>query len=256
MILSTEARNFLLDMRMFLTAKGVKESDVESFLEDAKLHLIEGEMDGKSVADIFGSSPKEYANELVKVMEKDRRESWKQIGYTVMNIVAFWIIASILVVNDSGQLQISVVQCIGYGMSLMIALVVPNLAFREMAFRLHFSKQLFVQVLLMAVPMVLLGAVIILDIIYPTPMIELTQLQSYMIAGAIFIVTVIINVYFEGWYKVLYLVVPLAIMLVFKTFTSEDLMPMLFQIVCLYGSLFILIIIEFIRKANKREAAR
>ncbi|MCI0767036.1 DUF1129 domain-containing protein [Bacillus sp. TL12] len=255
-MLSTEARNFLLDMRMFLTAKGVKESDVESFLEDAKLHLIEGEMDGKSVADIFGSSPKEYANELVKVMEKDRRESWKQIGYTVMNIVAFWIIASILVVNDSGQLQISVVQCIGYGMSLMIALVVPNLAFREMAFRLHFSKQLFVQVLLMAVPMVLLGAVIILDIIYPTPMIELTQLQSYMIAGAIFIVTVIINVYFEGWYKVLYLVVPLAIMLVFKTFTSEDLMPMLFQIVCLYGSLFILIIIEFIRKANKREAAR
>lgn len=108
----------------------------------------------------------------------------------------------------------------------------------------------------MAVPMVLLGAVIILDIIYPTPMIQLTQLQSYMIAGAIFIVTVIINVYFEGWYKVLYLVVPLAIMLVFKTFTSEDLIPMLFQIVCLYGSLFILIIIEFIMKANKRETAR
>ncbi len=256
MMLSTEARKFLLDMSLFLTAKGVKESDVESFLEDAKLHLIEGETDGKSVADIFGSSPKEYANELVKVMEKDRRESWKQIGYTVMNIVAFWIIASILVVSDSGQLQFSVVQCIGYGMALMIALIVPNLAFRKMAFRLHFSKQLFVQVLLMAVPVVLLGAVIILDIIYPTPMIALTQLQSYMIAGTIFIATVIINVYFEGWYKVLYLVVPLAILLVFKTFTSEDLIPMLFQIVCLYGSLFILITIEFIMKANKREAAR
>lgn len=139
---------------------------------------------------------------------------------------------------------------------IMVALIVPNLAFRKMAFRLHFSKQLFVQVLLMAVPMVLLGAVIILDIIYPTPMIALTQLQRYIIAGVIFIVTVIINVYFEGWYKVLYVVVPLAIMLVFKTFTSEDLIPMLFQILCLYGSLFILITIEFIMKANKRETAR
>ncbi len=36
---------------------------------------------GKSVEDIFGSSPKEYANELVKVMERDRQETWKQIGF-------------------------------------------------------------------------------------------------------------------------------------------------------------------------------
>lgn len=30
-----------------LTAKSVKESDIESFIEDAELHLIEGESDGK-----------------------------------------------------------------------------------------------------------------------------------------------------------------------------------------------------------------
>ncbi len=82
-MLSSEARKFLLDMRLFLTAKSVKESDIENFIEDAELHLIEGESDGKSVEDIFGSSPKEYANELVQVMEKDRQETWKQIGFTV-----------------------------------------------------------------------------------------------------------------------------------------------------------------------------
>lgn len=90
-----------------MAAKGIKESDIESFLEDAELHLIEGENDGKSIEDIFGSPPKVYVNELVRVMEKDRRESWKQIGYTVMNIVVFWVIASILIVNDNGPLQIS-----------------------------------------------------------------------------------------------------------------------------------------------------
>lgn len=31
MMLSTEAQNFLLNMRIFLAAKGVKENDVESF---------------------------------------------------------------------------------------------------------------------------------------------------------------------------------------------------------------------------------
>ena len=40
-------------MRLFLAAKSVKESDIESFIEDAELHLIEGESDGKSVEEIL-----------------------------------------------------------------------------------------------------------------------------------------------------------------------------------------------------------
>ena len=36
-----------------LAAKSVKESDMESFIEDAELHLIEGESDGKSVEEIL-----------------------------------------------------------------------------------------------------------------------------------------------------------------------------------------------------------
>ncbi len=46
-MLSNEARKFLLDMRLFLTAKSVKESDIESFIEDAEIHLIEGESEGE-----------------------------------------------------------------------------------------------------------------------------------------------------------------------------------------------------------------
>ena len=50
-------------------------------------------------------------------MERDRQETWKQIGFTVMNIISFWIIASILIVNY-GMLQISLIQCIGYSFHL------------------------------------------------------------------------------------------------------------------------------------------
>ncbi|MGE7880912.1 DUF1129 domain-containing protein [Bacillus sp. NPDC094077] len=251
-MLSSEARKFLLDMRLFLTAKGVKESDIESFLEDAELHLIEGESDGKSVEDIFGSSPKEYANELVKVMERDRQETWKQIGFTVMNIVSFWIIASILMVHN-GILQISLIQCIGYSFTLVLALTGPNFLLRKMTFVTSFTKPWF---LVMIAPMFLLGAVTILDVIYPTTMFMLTLVQSYILVGGIFIITVAINMYFEGWFKNLYLIIPLSIMLVFKTFTSEDLVPMLFQIICLYGSLFILIFLEIMMKINRRETVK
>ncbi|KLA25047.1 DUF1129 domain-containing protein [Bacillus cereus] len=255
-MLSSEARNFLLEMRLFLAAKSVKESDIESFIEDAELHLIEGETDGKSVEEIFGSSPKEYANELVKVMERDRKETWKQIGFTVMNIVSFWIIASILIVNN-GLLQISLIQCVGYSFSLILVVIGPNFLLRKMTFVASFTKTWFsMWFLVMIAPMFLMGAVTILDVIYPTKTFTFTQTQSYILAGAIFMITVAINIYFEGWFKNLYLIIPLSIMLVFKTFTSEDLVPMLFQIICLYGSLFILIFLEIMMKTNRREVVK
>ncbi|MDA2310173.1 DUF1129 domain-containing protein [Bacillus cereus group sp. MYBK35-2] len=255
-MLSNEARKFLLDMRLFLTAKSVKESDIESFIEDAELHLIEGESDGKSVEEIFGSSPKEYANELVKVMERDRQETWKQIGFTVMNIVSFWIIASILIVNN-GLLQMSLIQCVGYSLSLILVVIGPNFLLRKMTFVTSFTKIWFAMwSLVIIAPMFLIGAVTILDVIYPTKMFIFTQMQSYILAGGIFIITVAINIYFNGWFKNLYLIIPLAIILVFKTFTSEDLVPMLFQIICLYGSLFILIFLEIMMKTNRREAIK
>ncbi|PEL81953.1 NADH-quinone oxidoreductase subunit E [Bacillus wiedmannii] len=255
-MLSSEARKFLLDMRLFLVAKGVKESDIENFIEDAELHLIEGESDGKSVEDIFGSSPKEYANELVKVMERDRRETWRQIGCTVMNIVSFWIIASILIVNN-GLLQMSLIQCVGYSLSLILVVIGPNFLLRKMTFVTSFTKTWFsMWFLVMVAPMFLMGAVTILDVIYPTKTFTFTQTQSYILAGAIFMITVAINIYFEGWFKNLYLIIPLSIMLLFKTFTSEDLVPMLFQIICLYGSLFILIFLEIMMKTNRREVVK
>lgn len=252
-MLSNEARKFLLDMRLFLTAKGMKESDMESFIEEAELHLIEGESDGKSVEEIFGSSPKEYANELVKVMERDRQETWKQIGFTVMNIVSFWIVASILIVNN-GLLQMSLIQCVGYSLSLILVVIGPNFLLRKMTFVTSFTKTWFsMWFLVMIAPMFLMGVVTVLDVIYPTKLFTFTQMQSYILAGGIFIITVAINIYFGGWFKNLYLIIPLFIMLVFKTFTSEDLVPMLFQIICLYGSLFILIFLEIMMKTNRRE---
>ncbi|KMQ07817.1 NADH dehydrogenase [Bacillus cereus] len=253
-MLSNEARKFLLDMRLFLTTKSVKESNIESFIEDAELHLIEGESDGKSVEEIFGSSPKEYADELVKVMERDRQETWKQIGFTVMNIVSFWIIASILIVNNGGLLQMSLIQCVGYSLSLSLVVIGPNFLLRKMTFVTSFTKTWFsMWFLVMIAPMFLMGIVTVLDVIYPTTMFIFTQMQSYILAGGIFIITVAINIYFDGWFKNLYLIIPLSIMLLFKTFTSEDLVPMLFQIICLYGSLFILIFLEIMMKTNRRE---
>ncbi|EJQ48728.1 hypothetical protein IEQ_03400 [Bacillus cereus BAG6X1-2] len=72
-----EGEKFLIDTKVYLITKGIKEEDVDAFLEDAELHLIEGEKKGKTVSDIFGDSPKAYAEELAREMEKDKSGSIK-----------------------------------------------------------------------------------------------------------------------------------------------------------------------------------
>ena len=67
---------------------------MDAFLEDAELHLIEGEKEGKTVSDIFGDSPKEYAEELAKEMERDKGGSIKTI------------LGMIIGIGDIGYLQI------------------------------------------------------------------------------------------------------------------------------------------------------
>ncbi|MCV5755027.1 hypothetical protein OFN51_40120, partial [Escherichia coli] len=71
------------------------EEDVDAFLEDAELHLIEGEKEGKTVSDIFGDSPKEYANQLAKEMGIDRKGNYKLLLYFIVNLLAFTMMKSV-----------------------------------------------------------------------------------------------------------------------------------------------------------------
>lgn len=81
-MLSQESRDFLTNTGTYLTAKGISEKDIESFLEDAELHLTEGEKRGKSVEDIFSDSPKEYANQLVKEIQVDYKTEFRVASYS------------------------------------------------------------------------------------------------------------------------------------------------------------------------------
>ncbi|MDF4756505.1 hypothetical protein P3527_27015, partial [Vibrio parahaemolyticus] len=122
-MLSQESRDFLANTGTYLTAKGISEQDIESFLEDAELHLTEGEKRGKSVEDIFGDSPKEYAEELAKEMEKNKGGSIKSILGMIIGIGGYWLLTNILFESPNHEFTLTNVQLIGYPIVLMITIV-------------------------------------------------------------------------------------------------------------------------------------
>ncbi|MCC2391819.1 DUF1129 domain-containing protein [Bacillus pacificus] len=221
-MLSQESRDFLANTGTYLTAKGISEKDIESFLEDAKLHLTEGEKRGKSVKDIFGDSPKEYANQLVKEMQVDYKRNLGWLATAVMSILCYWTIPDLLFRNLNEPYTISLIGLIGYPVILLLMIMGGVLFLRGASFQRSMLKKgllLFGAVILTYLPILIM----FLKGWYSFPLYELPQLGKYLIGGVMLLITTIVNVRSLGWIGLLVLGIP-----IFMIFMVEQIVRVYF----------------------------
>ncbi|PGZ10834.1 hypothetical protein COE30_03220 [Bacillus cereus] len=239
MKISKEGEKFLIDTKVYLITKGIKEEDVDAFLEDAELHLIEGEKKGKTVSDIFGNSPKEYAEELANEMEKDKSGSIKSILGMIIGVGGYWLLTNILFGSPSQQFTLTNVQLIGYPIILIITIIGTIVAFRMSSFKSKLVEFGIIYVIVM-VPILLLVLLMFMNKWYGTPVLQLTTIQSYILAGIVLLVLLIGEAYTLGWIGILAVIIPLLIMFVFKELGKQNPYLVILEPLLLYGSLYVL----------------
>jgi len=239
MQISKEGEKFLIDTKVYLITKGMKEEDVDTFLEDAELHLIEGEKEGKTVSDIFGDSPKEYAEELAKEMEKDKGGSIKSILGMIIGIGGYWLLTNILFESPNHEFTLTNVQLIGYPIVLIITIVGIIFAFKMSSFKSKIKEFSIIYVAAL-LPILLLVLLMFMNKWYGTPVLQLTTIQSYILAGFILLVLLIGEAYILGWIGILAVIVPLLIMFVFKELGKQNPYWGILESLLLYGSLYVL----------------
>ncbi|NIE91883.1 DUF1129 domain-containing protein [Bacillus sp. Ab-1751] len=239
MKISKEGEKFLIDTKVYLITKGIKEEDVDAFLEDAELHLIEGEKKGKTVSDIFGDSPKEYAEELAKEMEKDKSGSIKSILGMIIGIGGYWLLTNILFGSPNHEFTLTNVQLIGYPIVLIITIVGIIFAFKMSSFKSKIKEFSIIYVAAL-LPILLLVLLMFMNKWYGTPVLQLTTIQSYILAGFILLVLLIGEAYILGWIGILAVIVPLLIMFVFKELGKQNPYWGILEPLLLYGSLYVL----------------
>ncbi|HGA0512296.1 TPA: DUF1129 domain-containing protein [Bacillus pacificus] len=239
MKISKEGEKFLIDTKVYLITKGIKEEDVDAFLEDAELHLIEGEKEGKTVSDIFGDSPKEYAEELAKEMERDKGGSIKSILGMIIGIGGYWLLTNILFESPNHEFTLTNVQLIGYPIVLMITIVGIIFAFKISSFKSKIKEFSIIYVAAL-LPILLLVLLMFMNKWYGTPVLQLTTIQSYILAGVILLVLLIGEAYILGWIGILAVIVPLFIMFVFKGLGEKNPYWGILESLLLYGSLYVL----------------
>ncbi|PFI52117.1 hypothetical protein COI73_02565 [Bacillus cereus] len=239
MKISKEGEKFLIDTKVYLITKGIKEEDVDAFLEDAEFHLIEGEKEGKTVSDIFGDLPKEYAEELAKEMEKDKGGSIKSILGMIIGIGGYWLLTNILFGSPNHEFTLTNVQLIGYPIVLMITIVGTIFAFKMSSFKSKIKEFSIIYVAAL-LPILLLVLLMFMNKWYGTPVLQLTTMQSYILAGIVLLVLLIGEAYILGWIGILAVIVPLLIMFVFKELGKQNPYWGMLEPLLLYGSLYVL----------------
>ncbi|MDP7976959.1 DUF1129 domain-containing protein [Bacillus multifaciens] len=240
MQVSKEGEKFLVDMKVYLLTKGIKEEDVNNFIEDAELHLIEGEKEGKTVIDIFGDSPKEYAEELAKEMEVDKKENWNLLISFVIATAAYWLIPELVFRNAGKPFTVSLINLIGYPIVLFLMIAGMIFAFRSSSFQSKLREFSIIYVVTAVIPMVLLVGLMLLNKQYGTPFFSLTSTQSYILGFLLFAAAIIINFRLNSWMGVLTLFVLLFIMFVFEYFKINNTGWGNLEPIVSYGSLVLL----------------
>ena len=88
--ISKQGEQFILDLNLYLISMGKSEKEIKEFIEEAEEHLILGEKEGKTVEDIFGTSPEEYAKSVANEMSFDKKEVIQCISMFIFGFFA-WI---------------------------------------------------------------------------------------------------------------------------------------------------------------------
>lgn len=172
-------------------------------------------------------------------MEKDKSGSIKSILGMIIGIGGYWLLTNILFESPNHEFTLTNVQLIGYPIVLMITIVDIIFAFKMSSFKSKIKEFSIIYVAAL-LPILLLVLLMFMNKWYGTPVLQLTTIQSYILAGIVLLVLLIGEAYILGWIGMLVVIIPLLIMFVFKELGKQNPYWGILEPLLLYGSLYVL----------------
>lgn len=121
----------------------------------------------------------------------------------------------------------------------MITIVGIIFAFKMSSFKSKIKEFSIIYVAAL-LPILLLVLLMFMNKWYGTPVLQLTTMQSYILAGMVLLVLLIGEAYILGWIGILAVIVPLFIMFVFKELGKNNSYWGMLEPLFLYGSIYVL----------------
>ncbi len=122
--LTKENEKYYSDMLVYIRLQlTLSEQQSEEVLMEMLDHLLEAQNEGKTAKDIFGPNPKQYADEIIENLPKEKkRQALPFISGLILNVISYMlIIRSIVILIGSQFKEISTTV---YPLSSIIVLIV------------------------------------------------------------------------------------------------------------------------------------
>ena len=222
--LSAKSTRFAEDLRVYLFSSGKKNEEIDDIIHELEDHLYEAESKGKSIEKIIGSSPKEYMQSISKEMETDYKGWAKYIPLLIVGSFSYTVFKDLL----SGPLSYGILTIIGSIIFSILFFAGVMAALRYTASRQVSRKKEFLIFLLPTIFSTLfIGTIFLVELLYPTPVIQFGVLGSSMIGILLFISII----FFSIWAKTAILPVTLLALYLPELALSKTSMNELIQLV-------------------------
>ncbi len=200
MKISSESREFLVNLRIYLFSSGKNEKEIEEIVEELEDHLFEAQQNGKNVEDIIGKTPKEYMEQIANEMPIDIKGLLKYIPIIVIGAFSYILMGDAI----RGELEYSLIDMIGYPFVVLFSLLITSVLFKYVASnKISKIKEWLTFWVVGSTPMALFIALIFLERYYNTPTIQFGAIGNFIAIVLSILVFVGISVWSKTWISII-----------------------------------------------------
>ena len=194
--ISKEGEEFILNLNMYLISTGKSESEIKEFIDEAEQHLILGEQEGKSVEDIFGKSPEEYAKSVAEELSFNKKDL---IETALIFILGFgtWVFLGKI---KHGIVTMSIMEAILTPLVYLATVALLVFIIRRFAFK---DKKLSIGIFVLF--LVYISALVIIELLGRNmeQSIVINKLIVTIIVDVLFVLSVIVSKKIDVWCLIL-----------------------------------------------------
>lgn len=194
--ISKEGEEFILSLNMYLISTGKSESEIKEFISEAEEHLILGEQEGKSVKDIFGDSPEEYAKSVAKELSYSKKDL---IETALLFIIGFgtWIFLSTIKDN---VVTMSMMQLISMPLVYLVTIIFLVFFAKKFAFN---DKKFSISLTILFI--INIASLVIIQVIGRNleQVIIINRLTVNIIIGILLLLSIVLSIKIGVWYLIM-----------------------------------------------------
>jgi DNA-binding ferritin-like protein (Dps family) len=196
-MLSKEADQFMLELRMYLMSKGKNEQEINEITAELEDHLLQAEAEGKSIKDVTGDSPREYMKSIGQEMGFDAKEVMKLIPMTILLLAAFMSFTSAL----RGDFTLSKISVWGSAIVIVLGILLYGFLLLRVLPKVFYSKWFYV--ILIGAFILMTGFFLVVELLDRDPFFIATPLQNNLIVIGCLIVFIVWAFYAKTWVTIL-----------------------------------------------------